>query len=433
MSVAAQYPACAACINSPPTMPPPPTVPTPPVYPPPRLPPSAPRPPGLPPRPPAPPVQPIGSTCRLIYGVGDCSESNFCSGVGKCNNGLCECPPNYIDANCSMRMLCKFWDESSRSWSSVGVNSSLSAEGSLSCSTTHLTTFGGIIEIPTSADELLAELEAAVQFNTLSLDEISSLLQNFDFGDNPTIMTCVISLIVGDLITLLFLGWYRGSRARIRRKRKNEMFQEERELDSIREIRAKLKKLDKQVPGIIEPQAVQRKPLANFGLKLKGVRKARASSQPSDKDHRENDAIHLARAVIERSATRSRSSLLMGRSKTTGELVQTSRQRSFTKRSASIAPQGMSGPQPNEMDRGNETPGVPSLPECVDVPGNDSATRCESGAPPSSSAVQPPTTPPPSPPPVLPLSGAPNGADGNLVARLGSCSREGVKAERQMR
>ena len=38
-------------------------------------------------------------------------------------------------------------------------------------------------------------------------DEMAELLANFNFGDNQTIMTIVLSLFGADLFTLLFLGW----------------------------------------------------------------------------------------------------------------------------------------------------------------------------------------------------------------------------------
>ena len=72
-------------------------------------------------------------------------------------------------------MDCKYWDEEAQAWSTEGVTTSLmtggggasSAGGSggsggvvgTQCATMHLTTFGGVLSIPTSADELLQELK----------------------------------------------------------------------------------------------------------------------------------------------------------------------------------------------------------------------------------------------------------------------------------
>jgi len=163
-----------------------------------------------------------------VYGAGDCRESNFCSGRGNCTDGLCVCPSGYIDSNCSVSVDCKYFDEDSRVWRTDGVLSVLSSDGrSLRCETTHLTTFGGVIEIPTSADELLAELETAFHFNVFTLDEAGAILSNFSIADNPTIMTIVFTLSALNLFSLTCLGWWRGSRARRRRRRENKMYERE--------------------------------------------------------------------------------------------------------------------------------------------------------------------------------------------------------------
>ena len=166
-----------------------------------RPPPSAP--PSWPPRPLWPPVN--ESLCRLVHGAGDCSEFSFCSGRGNCTDGLCLCPPGFIDANCSVFLSCKYWDESISEWSSEGVESS-PKDGKLVCSATHLTTFGGIISIPTSVQELLNELKAAVTFNTFSLDEAFSILSNFTLADNPTLMTAILTMVAVQLISI----WWRA-------------------------------------------------------------------------------------------------------------------------------------------------------------------------------------------------------------------------------
>ena len=57
----------------------------------------------------------------------------------------------------------------------------------MSCDTVHLTNFGGVLNIPTSVEELLEELKEAFTFSTFTLDEAFALLANFDFGKNVTI------------------------------------------------------------------------------------------------------------------------------------------------------------------------------------------------------------------------------------------------------
>ena len=137
-------------------------------------------------------------------------------------------------------MECKYWDESAGAWSTEGVTSVL-RDGVLYCETSHLTQFGGLISIPTSADELFAELLTAVQFNTFTLDEIADLLANFSFGENPTIMTVILTLLFADILSIFWLGWYRGYRARRRRERDGEMFEIEQMVKQVRDIEVKLK------------------------------------------------------------------------------------------------------------------------------------------------------------------------------------------------
>ena len=115
-----------------------------------------------------------------MFGAGDCRESNYCSGRGSCVDGKCECPPQYLDANCSVKLTCRYWDAAEGEWSTAGVTTSVAADGKgAACATTHLTTFGGIVSIPTSTEELLAELTAAFKFNTFTLEEMFTLLSEF--------------------------------------------------------------------------------------------------------------------------------------------------------------------------------------------------------------------------------------------------------------
>lgn len=68
-----------------------------------------------------------------------------------------------MDSNCSRKIDCKYWDEGQRMWSMEGVTTSLqtddlSGEVRAMCTTTHLTTFGGVLTIPTSLEELNSEI-----------------------------------------------------------------------------------------------------------------------------------------------------------------------------------------------------------------------------------------------------------------------------------
>jgi len=72
---------------------------------------------------------------------------------------------------CGTTVECKFWNETSRSWSTDGCATIMGADGSVGCSCTHLTEFIAI-EFPTSAEELLALLLEAVAFNSLDMGDI---------------------------------------------------------------------------------------------------------------------------------------------------------------------------------------------------------------------------------------------------------------------
>lgn len=79
-----------------------------------------------------------------------------------------------------MKLTCRYWDAAEGEWSTAGVTTSVAADGKgAACATTHLTTFGGIVSIPTSTEELLAELTAAFKFNTFTLEEMFTLLSEF--------------------------------------------------------------------------------------------------------------------------------------------------------------------------------------------------------------------------------------------------------------
>ena len=245
-AVALRYPdVCGPCLIRPPSPPPPsppPPSPPPPSPPPPSPPPPSPPPPGLPPFPPPPPYPPVGETCKLVYGAGDCREYNYCSGRGNCTNGMCMCPPEYLDGNCSIAVNCKYWDTNTSTWRTDGLTTVLRPDGSgVDCQTLHLTTFGGLISIPTSADELLAELADAFKFNAFSMDEAFALLSNFNIGDNMTIFIIVMVISCADIFSLLILGWYRGRRGRIRREREGSMYEHEAMVKELNEYNEKLK------------------------------------------------------------------------------------------------------------------------------------------------------------------------------------------------
>ena len=120
--------------------------------------PPPPSPPPVPPYPPAPPHNPPPFICHPVYGVGDCSEHNFCGEQeleprGTCDHGKCLCSPGFGGANCSYASRCRWWDHALGAWSSEGLATIL-VEGSeedsfLRCSSDRLRSaeYAGVWEL----------------------------------------------------------------------------------------------------------------------------------------------------------------------------------------------------------------------------------------------------------------------------------------------
>jgi hypothetical protein len=104
---------------------------------------------------------------------------------------------------CGTTVQCKFWNETSRSWSTDGCATIMGADGSVGCSCTHLTEFIAI-EFPTSAEELLALLLEAVAFNSLDMGDIEcAFYRSWHTVRN---VWYLIFLLVGMLIVLVGNG-----------------------------------------------------------------------------------------------------------------------------------------------------------------------------------------------------------------------------------
>ena len=188
-------------------------------------------------------MAPSPSTCRYLYGIGDCSEFNSCSGNGNCTYGLCACEPGYLGLDCANFIECKYWDTANETWSTEGVVT-VYVQGAVYCETTHLTDFGGVVSFPTTPDALLQELEKAFHFNSFTMDEMFDLLNNFNFGDNLTIMIILIVIFVSDLISLAILGIFRGYRKHQLRKREGRMYEHEQMDDEIKQMKERKKRFE---------------------------------------------------------------------------------------------------------------------------------------------------------------------------------------------
>ena len=160
----------------------------------------------------------------MIYGKGDCSELHYCFGRGNCSDmGLCDCEPGYSGVDCSIEVKCQYWDHANSTWSSQGCVQApppSGPDGLLHCDCNHLTDFGGI-GIPTSPDELLAEL-TSISFNTFSLDDMMNALSSFSFNDNPAAFLLIIICTCLDLLTVIFANFRLHRRILIKARMRRE-------------------------------------------------------------------------------------------------------------------------------------------------------------------------------------------------------------------
>ena len=187
------------------------------------------------PPPPSPP--PWHNGCALIHGEGDCSESNFCTAPtnGECLNGLCNCHPGFIGNNCSVEVLCRYWDDELEDWSTEGVTPAPPPggvfDGFLHCDALHLTDFGGVA-IPSDPDALLESLTPT--FTTFTMDEMFAILSDFDFGAYPGLTATIFGMLGLNIITLFLLGCWRGHRKYTWRKNADELNESEQLMEEIK-------------------------------------------------------------------------------------------------------------------------------------------------------------------------------------------------------
>ncbi|KAL3928236.1 MAG: hypothetical protein SGPRY_002476, partial [Prymnesium sp.] len=161
----------------------------------------------------------------LVYGAGDCREADYCNAPrnGKCVFGLCKCHLGFVNSNCSQSTSCRFWDEIGQVWSTEGLTvvEGPAGSGVMYCETSHLTDFG-VVSIPTSLDDLLAEI-TSISFNFISLDDVAAMLTNFNIGENIAIVIVVFTVALVDAVLVCILGVYKGHRLRLRRLRQQKL------------------------------------------------------------------------------------------------------------------------------------------------------------------------------------------------------------------
>jgi len=167
-----------------------------------------------------------------MYGTGTCSEykgtatgpDDVCSNHGNCVQGLCNCSVGYKGLSCELTVLCSYFDTNASEWSTRGCSVVASPPGYTYCECYHLTDFGGI-GIPTSAEDLLAEIEG-IRFRTFTADDIVNVLSNFVPGDNVEIFTLLMACTVINVFMILY-SLFRRHRRTIRKSREAAMIRKQ--------------------------------------------------------------------------------------------------------------------------------------------------------------------------------------------------------------
>ena len=148
----------------------------------------------------------------------------MCSNHGNCVQGLCNCSVGYKGLSCELTVLCSYFDTNASEWSTRGCSVVASPPGYTYCECYHLTDFGGI-GIPTSAEDLLAEIEG-IRFRTFTADDIVNVLGNFVPGDNVEIFTLLMACTVIDVFMILY-SLFRRHRRTIRKSREAAMLRKQ--------------------------------------------------------------------------------------------------------------------------------------------------------------------------------------------------------------
>ena len=92
---------------------------------------------------------------------------------------------------------CRFWNTTDGIWSTNGCTTTITSDGAVGCSCTHLTEFIAF-EFPTSADDLLATALSSTSMNSLSLEAVQCAL-------DPARSWRTIPAVWGCIFVLLFL------------------------------------------------------------------------------------------------------------------------------------------------------------------------------------------------------------------------------------
>jgi len=137
---------------------------------------------------------------------GICLDQSFCSFRGRCIRGRCVCQPPYKGVTCEVGPQCLFWDPNASTWSSEGVTSAIldleSPTPLLQCNSTHLTEFGGL-SVPTSADELLSELQDI----QVVVPDAAAMLAAFCYECHPLLWQVIFSLVAANVLVVPLFRW----------------------------------------------------------------------------------------------------------------------------------------------------------------------------------------------------------------------------------
>jgi Ca2+-binding EF-hand superfamily protein len=263
-------------------------------------------------------------------------------------------PFSAVARACGTTVQCKFWNETSRSWSTDGCATTMGADGSVGCSCNHLTEFIAV-EFPTSAEELLALLLEAVAFNSLDMGDIEcAFYRSWHTVRN---VWYLIFLLIAMLIVLVGHGvrndrrQMRDTLALLSGKKREEQRRRQAKLNTSMEKRT-LRRRQTAAPGAIVatttmPKATGLKSLRSMGAlsSQMSAHKVAPQSASATASPPPSPPEHVAHVAEEETVSTTTTTTIV--TTITKELRETTTSTTKTSRSATVhAPQFVSSRMP---------------------------------------------------------------------------------------